>query len=406
MPARGQVLMLTWEYPPKIVGGISRVAQELSEALVKQGWSVIVVTASHPGAPEQESVNGVEVTRVDPGGDDSDFVAWVKRLNSAMEKAADEILFGIDAATPVVLHAHDWLTHACAVALKEKHKLPLISTVHATEHGRHGGIYGETSRYIHEIERKLVYDSWRVIVCTEFMKEQVAATLGAPADKMDVIPNGVNAEKFEFAFSDEERRAFRARFAAPDEKIVFFVGRMVPEKGAHLLIDAMMTVRALQKNARLVIAGGGYRDHLVGFSRFIRMGRDVTFTGFIPDSDLLKLYRSIDCAVYPSLYEPFGIVALEAMAAKAPVVVSDIGGFREIVRHEINGIQTYAGNSESIAWGILRCLQDPESAQGRVEKAYKDATEIFNWERIASATGSVYDRVWSEYLASGWGQGN
>jgi glycogen synthase len=151
-----------------------------------------------------------------------------------------------------------------------------------------------------------------------------------------------------------------------------------------------------------VVVGGGYRAHLEAFVRFCHLEDAVQFTGFIPDSELLRLYRVVDVAVYPSLYEPFGIVALEAMAAGAPVVVSDAGGLKEVVRHEETGILTWAGNPESLAWGILRVLQDPAAARRRAQNAQKAVQREFNWKRIAQQTQQVYRRVWNEYKHTRW----
>lgn len=404
-----KILMLSWEYPPKIVGGIARHVQELSEALATQGIEIHVITADHPDVPAEVCENSVYLHRVATRGLSNDFVHWVHQLNFAMESRAESLLEewlqgkpARKSRVPVLIHAHDWLAYFCAVSLKHRYRLPLVATIHATEHGRNSGIHNDTSRYIHQTEWQLAYEAWRVIVCTDFMKREVGNVLQVPADKIDVIPNGINVAKFDFDFPPGEQKKFRARFAAPDEKIVFFVGRMVREKGVHVLMEAFPKVKAFQPKAKLVIAGGGSREHLVQFARFARMESSVMFTGFIPDADLLKLYKVIDVAVYPSLYEPFGIVALEAMASHTPVVVSDAGGFREVVRHEKTGITTWANNSDSLAWGILHVLENPESARLRAERAHQEVKNVFNWRKIARQTQSTYRRVWREFKETEW----
>lgn len=403
--------MLSWEYPPRLVGGIARHVQELSEALAAQDVQVHVITATHPDAPDEAVANSVHLHRVGvPPSPHGDFLQGVWAMNAAFEARADalihDLLRGKPARTqrePILLHAHDWLVHPAAKSLKHRHKLPLIATIHATEHGRHGGIHSDLSRTIHQLEWELSYEAWRVIVCSAFMRGEVMHALNTPYDKIDVIPNGIRAEKFQFEFPEAERAAFRLRFAAPDQPLIFFVGRMVREKGVQVLIQAMPIVRTEFPNAVLVIAGGGYRAHLDEFVRFCHLEDAVRFTGFIPDSDLLRLYRVVDVAVYPSLYEPFGIVALEAMAAGTPVVVSDAGGLKEVVRHEETGILTWAGNPESVAWGILRVLHDPVATQRRVKNAQKTVQREFNWRRIAQHTQQVYKRIWSEYKQAFWG---
>ncbi len=400
--------MLAWEYPPRIVGGIARHVQELSEALAQLGVEVHVITAVHPEAPPEAVENGVFLHRVGtPYHPQDDFMAWIDALNFAMESRADALLREwrrARARPSVLLHAHDWMTCPAGRALKHRYRIPLIATIHATEHGRHGGIHSDLSRTIHQIEWELTYEAWRVIVCSGFMQSEVRQVLNVPWDKLDVIPNGIRAEKFAFEFPEEERRAFRARYAQPEEPLIFFVGRMVREKGVQVLLQAFPMVKAQFPQARLVIAGGGYRQHLEAFVRFLRMESSVQFLGFIPDEELLKLYRVVDVAVYPSLYEPFGIVALEAMAAGVPVVVSDAGGLREVVQHEWTGITTWAGNPESLAWGIARVLEDPAGAHKRALRAQKVVRQQFNWRRIARQTQAVYKRVLQEYRQSGWGK--
>jgi glycosyltransferase involved in cell wall biosynthesis len=265
-------------------------------------------------------------------------------------------------ADGVILHAHDWLAHYSGAYLKHAYRLPLIATIHATEYGRNNGLHNDLQRYIASVEWQLSYEAWRVICCSWYMKGEVEFALQTPSDKIVVIPNGVDATKFEFKFDEAERQAFRNNYAAPDEKILFFVGRMVREKGAHILLEALPKVRVVYPKVKLLIVGGGYRDHLVQLANWLGIAPHVYFTGFVPDDVLLRIYRIADVAVFPSLYEPFGIVALEAMAARIPVVVSDAGGLKEVVEHNVTGVVTWLNNSDSLAWGILEVLQNPDRA--------------------------------------------
>jgi glycosyltransferase involved in cell wall biosynthesis len=304
---------------------------------------------------------------------------------------------------PILLHAHDWLAHFCAAPLKHRYQIPLVATIHATEYGRNNGIHTPIQKYINHIEWNLQFEAWRLIVCTEFMKRECEHALGTPWAKMDVIYNGVDPAKFELpGFGGEEKAAFRNRYAAPYEKLIFFVGRMVREKGVQVLIDAMPKVRANYTNAKLIVVGGGNRAHLVEQAAAVGLSEQILFTGFVPDEDLLKIFQVIDIACFPSLYEPFGIVALEAMAANVPVVVSDAGGLPEVVKHGVTGITTYAGNPNSLADGLLTILKDPAAGRVMAQAAYQDVLTIFNWDVIAAQTRAVYDRVWAEYRESGW----
>lgn len=395
-----RILMLSWEYPPNIIGGISRHVEELATALAGRGLRVHVVTSEAEGAPRDEEIRGVRVHRVPAEGSMADFLPWVRSLNHYTEAKVDEIVGGCD-RTETLLHAHDWLSQFAAVALKHKHKLPLLATVHATEHGRNYGIHSDLQRYISHLEWELSYEAWRVIVCSEFMKSEVTRALCTPGDKLDVIPNGVDAAKFDFPFPD--RAAFRANYAAPNEKLIFHVGRNVREKGAHILIDAFKKVLHTHPKSKLVIAGGGDRTWLKDQAAALGIADRVYFTGFVDDETLLKLYRVSDMAVFPSLYEPFGIVALEAMAARAPVITSDVCGLREVVNHNVTGISTWANNSDSLAWGILEMLnKSPRALKRMVDAAYAQATSVFSWDAIAEKTAGVYSRVMREYVKSDW----
>jgi glycosyltransferase involved in cell wall biosynthesis len=414
--------MLSWEYPPRIVGGIARHVEELSWELARQpGMEVHVVTCDYPDAPAEEVINGVHIHRVaayDAPGGYTDFIHWVHRLNDAMRDRAQILIEGWLAPTgrstklkdpkrladkqSILLHVHDWLAYFAGVELKHQYKLPLVATIHATEFGRNNGIYSDISRYINGIEEQLVTEGWRVIVCSEFMRGEVEYALYAPSDKLDIIYNGVHAEKFDFTFPFAEAADFRSRFALPNEKMILFVGRGVREKGCQVLIDAFPKVRAGYTDVKLVVAGGGYRQHLIDQAYALGIGTQTLFTGFIPDDVLLRLYKVADIACFPSLYEPFGIVALEAMASHTPVVVSDAGGLKEVVKPDVTGTVTWTNNSDSLAWGLLRVLAHPEFAREMAARAYAEVKTVFNWERIAIQTTEVYRRCWQEYKVSSW----
>jgi glycosyltransferase involved in cell wall biosynthesis len=415
-----RILMLSWEYPPRIVGGISRHVYDLSKALARRGIKVDVITCEHPGAPEVEEDGSLSVYRV-PVSPGNDFIHWVHNLNASTEAQVEKLLAPpapskkrsrsrkkgedqsrVNISEPTLIHAHDWLSAFAGKNLKHKFKIPLVATIHATEHGRNHGIHNDTQRYIHGVEWELCYEAWRVICCSYFMRDEIAGVLQVPYDKMDVIPNGVDATKFDFSF---DAAGFRSMFARPEEKIVFFVGRMVPEKGVQVLIEAIPEILPAYSDVKFVIVGGGERSHLVKRAEELGVSSKVFFTGYVDDDTLLKLYKVADVAVYPSLYEPFGIVALEAMAAQVPVVVSDVGGLREVVDHGVTGLTAWADNPDSLAWAILRILKNPYSARQMVRNAYRKVVDQFSWDRIAEQTASVYDRVWSEYLNSDWGGG-
>jgi glycogen(starch) synthase len=399
-----RIVMLSWEYPPRIVGGISPHVYELSHELVKHGVEVHVVTKETPLAPDEEiDSGGVHVHRVHLAEQPNDFVHEIQLLNQATDLRARELLEDWrDVGKPSLFHAHDWLSLDAARELKYEYKLPVVATIHATEEGRNNGIHNEMQRYIHDQEYWLSYEAWRVIVCSEYMKEQVSGSFDCPFNKVDVIYNGVNTEKFDFKWPSAERERHRAQFALPDEKIVMYVGRFVREKGIQVLLNAASTILARQPHTKFVIVGGGNRERFERFVDWYGLREKVLFTGFMANQSLWKLYRVADVAVFPSLYEPFGIVALEGMAAGAAVVTSDAGGLKEVVKHDETGTLSFADNPESLAWAILRVLENPQRADRLKEAASLRLQVDFHWSNLAEQTIKVYERVWSEFEGSYW----
>ena len=405
-----RVVMLSWEYPPMRVGGIAAALEGLAPALARAGVEVHVVTSGASGGEaEEQALPNLWIHRVAVTEHSDNFVHWVHLLNGAMERRADALFEAWarepkKSRQPVLLHVHDWLGLFAGRALKHRYRLPLVSTIHATEFGRNNGIHTDIQRYINQCEYDLQFESWRVIVCSGFMRGEAGYALGTAWDKIDVIYNGVVSDRFSSYFDSAERQAFRNRFAAPDEKIIYFIGRMVREKGAQILIDALPRVRAQYHDAKLVIAGGGHRSHLEEQALYTGVAPHVHFAGRVSDEDRDRLYKVADVAVYPSLYEPFGIVALEAMAAHVPVVVSDAGGLREVVEHDVSGTVTYAGSPDSLSWGIVRVLKNPEQARKMAGEAFRRVQTIFNWDVIAGQTKAVYERVHEEYRVNEWGK--
>jgi glycosyltransferase involved in cell wall biosynthesis len=396
-------MMLSWEFPPRIIGGISPHVHYLSKSLAKSGVKVYVVTCDFPGAPQHEVVDGVEVFRIDSYKNPSpDFATWVYLMNVNMQKEAAALINGLGGKVDVI-HAHDWLVATAAIGLKHVFRKPLFATIHSTETGRRNGIHFDYERMIHETEAWLTYEAWKVICCSDYMISHVQWAFGLPSDKLVMVPNGVNYEAYS-KYRTEDLNQFRSKFALPEEKIVLFVGRLVYEKGVHVLVNAAPKV--LDKvNAKFIIVGNGYmKDQLSGLAKGMGLTHKVMFTGFIEDETLRRLQTCADVSVVPSLFEPFGIVAVEAMAAKSPVVVSDTGGLSEIVEHDVNGVKVYVSNPDSLAWGITKVLTDNSYANWLRTNAYKKIQEKYDWDKIAQQTETIYNNVLNEYSKSFWAQ--
>ena len=325
-----KILMLTWEYPPRIVGGIARVVHDLSHRLIKDGHEVTVVTYKEGNVPDFEDDKGVKVYRI--GNymiNPNNFIDWIMQMNFNLVAKANEII--AKEGNFDVIHAHDWLVAYAAKTLKNSYGTPIVATIHATEAGRNSGIHDETQRYINDTEWMLTYEASEVIVNSNYMKSELQRLFGLPFEKINVVPNGVNLNLYSGVERDYE---FRRQYAADNEKIILFVGRLVYEKGIQHLIAAMPKILEKYHDSKLVIAGkGGMIDELKAQVNAMGISNKVYFTGYLNSKQVVKMYKCADVAVFPSTYEPFGIVALEGMLSGTPVVVSDVGGLNEIVQH-------------------------------------------------------------------------
>ena len=387
-----RVLMLSWEYPPRIIGGLARVVAELSKQLVKQDCEVHVVTADHPGAAEHQDDNGVQVHRVKTQTDwTPDFLTWVGRLNFGLLQYAIEL----NRKQPFdIVHAHDWMVTDAAWTMKKGFGLPLVATMHATEAGRMHGLHNDLQRYISQMEWRLTYESWRVIVNSQHMHRELQSLFKMPPDKMQVIPNGIDPDHFDFEF---DAGPLRRQYASEHQKIVLYVGRMVREKGVHVLLQAAQSILAAVPGTQFLMVGTGYYlDDMKALANNLGISHNVHFLGYVSDHDLLRLYKAADVVVIPSLYEPFGIVALEGMAAQVPVVTTDAGGLVDFVEHGETGVSTYAGDIGSLSWGILEVLRNPGLANHLRGVAFDRVKNIYNWKVIAKQTRDLYDTVIAE----------
>ena len=391
-----KILMLTWEYPPRIVGGIARVVHDLSKRLIKDGHDVTVITYKEGDVPYYEDDKGVKVYRVDNYMiNPNNFIDWILQLNFNLVAKANELIQKEGKFD--VIHAHDWLVAYAAKTLKNSYEIPIISTIHATEAGRNSGIHDETQRYINDTEWMLTYESTEVIVNSNFMKCELQRLFGLPFEKINVIPNGLNLNMYSGIDKDYD---FRRKYASDNEKIIMCAGRLVYEKGIQHLIDAMPKIIANYNDVKLVISGkGGMLEELKQKVSYLGIYDKVYFTGKLESRDLFKMYKCADVAVFPSTYEPFGLVAIEAMYGGIPTVVSDVGGLNEIITHGVDGMKSYAGNPNSIADSVLTLLYDHQLCDNITKNAKAKIKNIYNWTKIAQETYFVYQKAICQTMA-------
>jgi glycogen(starch) synthase len=389
-----RVLILSWEYPPIVEGGLARHVRKLAEGLVADGVAVHVLTRGRVGDLPSEVRAGVRVHRVPEPRKPKDldaFVSWVEAMNQDMLDAGRALArpFGFD-----VVHGHDWLVASAAARLAHELPAPYVTTVHATEHGRHQGwVDKHPQSHIHGVEAWMAHRADRVVVCSHYMRDHVADVFGVPEAKLAVIPNGIDPEDLGCV---DDLGALRARFAEPGEKLVLLVGRLVYEKGFQIALEALGGrdgVIARVGPVRFLVAGSGTHEaELKGQARRLGLMRHGTFLGWIGDDVLHSLYRIADLCVVPSIYEPFGLVALEAMASGCPCIVADTGGLREVVPNDDVGLRFRSRDPRSLAAMMERVLTD-DALRDRLVAEASEHVLTFGWADVARQTRREYEAL-------------
>lgn len=412
-----RVLLISWEYPPVVVGGLGRHVHHLATELAGLGHDVVVLTrrpsgtdaVSHPTT--DRVVDGVRVIAVaeDPPefSFGTDMMAWTLAMGHGFIRAGLTILAGERGSratswTPEVVHAHDWIVAHPAIALAEIFDVPLISTIHATEAGRHSGwVSGRINRQVHSVEWWLATDSDALITCSESMRDEVTRLFGpsvpdssvpdpagivrpVPGPRLadiTVIHNGIDIHAWPFAP--------RPTPTGPAE--LLFAGRLEYEKGVQDLLAALPRIRRTHPGTTLTIAGTGTQlEWLTEQARRHRVGRAVTFLGAVDHHGLVELMHRCAAIVLPSRYEPFGIVALEAAATGIPLVTSTAGGLGEAVRGGVTGLSFEPADVAGLAAAVRTTLTDPDSSAQRARRARARLSEDFAWTEVAARTASVY----------------
>jgi glycogen synthase len=384
-----RVAMVTWEYPPLVVGGISPHVDGLSSALVRAGHDVVVLTLAHPDAPSDCVVDGVRVLRApadQPWLPEDGFVARMASANHHLVRLSARLA----GWRPDVVHAHDWLVAWAGDTLSALWDVPMVATVHATERGRGGGHVppGQPSA-ISSVEWWLTYQARQVIACSHFMVREVVDAFSTPADKVHMVPNGVDADVWA---PPAVSPPTRGRGDGTEGPLVVSWGRVQHEKGFQTLVDAAAMLRYGVPGLRVVVAGrGGHLDALRNQADHLGVGDIVHFAGFVPDEHLRAMLHRANAVVIPSFYEPFGIVALEALAARAPLVAAASGGLAEILTGTDAALLYPPGDAGALADRLRRLLHDPASAKAQQDAGDELVRSRYSWDAVAAQTVPVYE---------------
>jgi glycosyltransferase involved in cell wall biosynthesis len=412
-----KIAALVYEYPPKIVGGLGTYAAEITRKFVLSGHDVTVFTMNDDdrSLPTREIWRGIEIHRplhIDisdslPDVISADIKKWGRGINLfskilvynylSASKLANDLVRKEEFKYDIVV-AHDWLSAIAGVTIKKELGLPFAFHVHSTEKGR---TLGNGSEVVSNIELHAADAADQIITVSYAMKDELTK-LGFPKDKIQVCHNGVDQEKYNpETKNDEEIRKLRESYdVKEEEQMILFIGRLVGVKGVDRLIMSMPHVLQKKPNAKLVVVGlGDLQEYLENLVKTVKLQDSVKFRfEFIPEEERILHYAACDVAVFPSLYEPFGIVVLEAMSMERPVVVgaAGISGMREIVTptgDEQCGYHVNPRNPPDIAWGITNALEKPERTEWLGKNGRQRVLSEFTWDKIAERTLSLYERM-------------
>ena len=394
-----RIAIVTWEYPPHVVGGLGTYAGAMVAALRAAGHEVEVFAALRATDPDPADgthwVRPLDLTPLYPSLLSGEAQAWGPLLG---ELAATNVLWA-DRVTrrhrrePFdVVAIHDWLAAPAGLVLAPLLDVPLVFHVHSTERGRQPVA---SSPIVQSWELTMGHTAAAVVTVSEAMLEDLVAH-GWPADRVHAVWNGVDHRRYhpKAPGGPEVRDRYSIPAAAP---VALFIGRLTGVKGVRQLAAAWGAVATQRAGAWLVVLGAGELEQELRetFARSEGADRVVMRTEFIDEEERIAHYAASDVVVVPSTYEPFGLVAAEAMACGKPAVVGAQGvvGFREQVvagGPEQTGLHVNGGDPDDIAWGVSEALRDRDRLAVWGANARKRAASVFTWERSASATVAVY----------------
>jgi glycogen(starch) synthase len=401
------------------VGGLGTYAEYITREYVELGHDVSVFTFNPGNLQTSETLQGVEVHRpriadasnVFPMFVTQDLVNWGTNIRFF----SDVFIFNVLSATKFVneliknkgykfdiVCVHDWLNSVAGIMIKNETKIPVVFHVHSTEWGRSGS--GRGSEVVSHLERATAQSADRIITVSHTIRDDLVRH-GWNVAKISVVWNGVDPERYHpQKYPQDLIEGIREKYDVPqDWNLLLFVGRLTWVKGVRNLVQAIPPVLKDFPKTKLVILGRGneQRDIIELIERLgIKENVNCRFE-FVPEQERILHYAAADVCIFPSIYEPFGIVSLEAMAMAKPIVVGAHGvvGFREQVipsGPDQNGIHVNGGDPLDIAWGIKEALKDPQRAKRWGINGRKRVLEYFTWRKAAEQTIDIYKSLLPE----------
>jgi glycogen(starch) synthase len=381
--------MLSWEYPPSAAGGMAAHVDGLAHALQRAGHDVALITRHVPGTDRDATIGGVRVLRADID------LPWLPDDPIAATASGNHAFVALSNALgdwrPDIVHAHDWGVAWAADVIATLHDVPIVTTFHGTERGRHGGhLAPGTPTDINSVEWWQAFRSRRVIASTRLLVHDILDGFEMDPGHVKRIPGGIDPAWWASVGPDEDENRERSG-------LVLAWGRVQYEKGFQVLARAVGSLRYRVAGLECVIAGrGSYLPELQSQIDIAGVGDLIEVPGFLSDNQLRAAIHRAGCVVIPSLYEPFGVVALEALAGGAPLIVADTGGLAELVGGTGSALTFEPGNADDLADCVERILTEPGLADDLVRRGQELLEAEYSWDAIAARTLAVYGEALSE----------
>ena len=393
-----KVLMFGWEFPPLSSGGLGTACYGLTKSLSSKGVEITFVL------PYSAEITDADFLKIIPAGNikirkissvlqpymnsadyrsivskksvpniyGSTLFDEVRRYTLAAGKIAEEEEFD-------VIHCHDWLTFGAGIHAKQKKNRPLILHVHATEHDRTGG--HQVNQHVYDLEREGLNKADRIIAVSNFTKNKIMAHYGISSEKISVVHNAVDFSQHYYDESFEINK---------HDKIVLFLGRVTLQKGPDYFVHAAKKVLEHEKNVKFIVAGSGDMEpHVIEKAAELGISGKVLFAGFLSPDDVERAYKMADIYVMPSVSEPFGITALEAMKNKTPAIVSNQSGVSEVIRH---CLKVDFWDVDEISNKIISLLRYRQLHESLKENGYFEVRK-FSWDVPAQKCMNIYNEL-------------
>ena len=379
-------------------GGMNVYIQEVAQELGRRGHSVDIYTRAHRRGHGQEVALGhnVRLIHIEVGGNEEipkvALYARLQEFTCGIERIRKSVPISYD-----LIHSHYWLSALAGKQLQEWWHVPHFVMLHTLGAVKNTiGIDMDEPELRIESEREVIHACDRIIAPTTREKRELIEYYGAPPQKITVIPCGVNRD----LFRPLDRELARTELGLDHQKVILFVGRLEPLKGLEQLIKALRHLSSRQI-PELMIIGGDERSQsrlqaLQTLAAELRVQDRVTFLGSVVQKRLPLFYNAADISVIPSYYESFGMVALESLACGTPVVATNVGAMRRIIRHPDGGYVVENNSPHLLASGIAELLSHAGNQAQEVERR-RALTARYSWTTITDMILHEYTTALKRY---------